>query len=245
MTTVADLGTCPFGAARKQLPPGRVIPPRLVWACSLGFRLRPRRQSCAAASEKKAGVVEHLEVFDHAGLLVNEPPTRPGCPSSSHPTNSTEVLRGVSYKLTKDSTCSFHCMTRDLESKSIRRRIAAALTPTQAAALLSGVGMVRENSKGGRWPGCKVDGKEGDFLSPGHSRECRSFMSFSTGELGLFSDYREEKSHTSPLASWYTESVWRVSARPKILNETAASSFAFLSAHHLPSQFPENVKPCR
>ena len=23
---------------------------------------------------KKAGVVEHLEVFDHAGLLLNEPP---------------------------------------------------------------------------------------------------------------------------------------------------------------------------
>jgi hypothetical protein len=41
-------------------------------ACSIGSSLvfviilRQRK--------KKAGVVEHLEVLDHAGLLVNEPP---------------------------------------------------------------------------------------------------------------------------------------------------------------------------
>jgi len=32
--------------------------------------LHPRRPSCATASEKKAGVAEHPEVFGHAGLLV-------------------------------------------------------------------------------------------------------------------------------------------------------------------------------
>jgi hypothetical protein len=36
----------------------------------------------ATASEKKAGVVEHPEVFDRAGLLVNEPPGMPGLPFS-------------------------------------------------------------------------------------------------------------------------------------------------------------------
>jgi hypothetical protein len=30
--------------------------------------------SFSTAKKKKAGVVEHPEVFDHAGLLVNEPP---------------------------------------------------------------------------------------------------------------------------------------------------------------------------
>jgi hypothetical protein len=30
--------------------------------------------------QKKAGVVEHREVFDHAGLLVNEPPGLAGLP---------------------------------------------------------------------------------------------------------------------------------------------------------------------
>ena len=40
---------------------------------------------------KKADVAEHPEVFDHVGLLVNEPPgTRPGCSLSSHPTVSLE-----------------------------------------------------------------------------------------------------------------------------------------------------------
>jgi len=31
-------------------------------------------------NRKKAGVVEYPEVFDHAGLLVNEPPGAAGLP---------------------------------------------------------------------------------------------------------------------------------------------------------------------
>jgi hypothetical protein len=34
----------------------------------------------ARPSEKKAGVVEHPEVFDHAGILVNGPPGPAGLP---------------------------------------------------------------------------------------------------------------------------------------------------------------------
>jgi hypothetical protein len=30
--------------------------------------------------QKKAGVVERLQAFDHAGLLVNEPPSQAGLP---------------------------------------------------------------------------------------------------------------------------------------------------------------------
>ena len=36
------------------------------------------RSACAAESEKKADVVEHLEAFRHVGLLFNEPPGRAG-----------------------------------------------------------------------------------------------------------------------------------------------------------------------
>ena len=38
--------------------------------------------SHATASEKKAGVAEHPEVFDHAGILVNGPPGTAGLPFS-------------------------------------------------------------------------------------------------------------------------------------------------------------------
>ncbi len=31
--------------------------------------------------QKKTGVVEHPQAFDHAGLLVNEPPGAAGLPS--------------------------------------------------------------------------------------------------------------------------------------------------------------------
>ena len=55
--------------------------PWSIWACPWGFLLCHRRPSCAirsetcaAASEKKAGVAEHLEVFGHAGLLVRRAP---------------------------------------------------------------------------------------------------------------------------------------------------------------------------
>ena len=40
---------------------------------------------------KKADVAEHPKVFNHVGLLVNEPPGQPGCPSSSRPTISCQV----------------------------------------------------------------------------------------------------------------------------------------------------------
>jgi hypothetical protein len=33
-----------------------------------------------AHEQKKTGVVEHLEVFDHAGILVNGPPGMAGLP---------------------------------------------------------------------------------------------------------------------------------------------------------------------
>jgi hypothetical protein len=44
---------------------------------------------------KKADVVEHLEVFDHAGLLFNEPVAAATCPSFSHPTTSIHILNGA------------------------------------------------------------------------------------------------------------------------------------------------------
>jgi len=39
------------------------------------FRLRPIR---ASSCEKKTGVAEHPQGFDHVGLLVNEPPRPAG-----------------------------------------------------------------------------------------------------------------------------------------------------------------------
>jgi len=43
-------------------------------------------------SPKKADVAEHPWVFDHVGLLVNEPVAAATCPSSSHPT---QILTGA------------------------------------------------------------------------------------------------------------------------------------------------------
>jgi hypothetical protein len=37
-----------------------------------------RRSKWDRIRKKKAGVVEHLQAFDHAGLLVNEPPGQTG-----------------------------------------------------------------------------------------------------------------------------------------------------------------------
>jgi len=51
--------------------------------------------------KKKADVVEYPEVFDHVGLLRNEPPGMPGCPSSSHPTISIQVLIGADLKFSR------------------------------------------------------------------------------------------------------------------------------------------------
>jgi hypothetical protein len=40
---------------------------------------------CRRKVIKKADVAENPKVFDHVGLLVNEPPGEPGCSLFSHP----------------------------------------------------------------------------------------------------------------------------------------------------------------
>jgi hypothetical protein len=47
---------------------------------SIGFVAGDRRPSLVASGEKKADVVEHPEVFDHVGLLVDGPPGGAGLP---------------------------------------------------------------------------------------------------------------------------------------------------------------------
>jgi hypothetical protein len=49
---------------------------------------------------KKTDVVEHPKVFDHVGLLVNEPPGEPVCSLFSHPTTSTQHVSGSAFKVT-------------------------------------------------------------------------------------------------------------------------------------------------
>ncbi len=39
-----------------------------------------RRSMWDRIRKKKSGVAEHLQAFDHAGLLVNEPPGQAGLP---------------------------------------------------------------------------------------------------------------------------------------------------------------------
>jgi hypothetical protein len=46
-------------------------------------------------------VAEHWKVFAHVGLLINEPPARPGCPLFSHPTTEIQNLFGVNEWCTK------------------------------------------------------------------------------------------------------------------------------------------------
>jgi hypothetical protein len=43
-------------------------------------RLGTGTEKSAPSGRKKTGVVEHPRVFDHAGLLVNEPPGIAGLP---------------------------------------------------------------------------------------------------------------------------------------------------------------------
>ena len=43
--------------------------------------------------KKKADVNEPPEGFNHVGLLVNQPPARPGCPSMSHPKLKSVICR--------------------------------------------------------------------------------------------------------------------------------------------------------
>jgi hypothetical protein len=54
----------------------------------------------APPNVKKAGVVEHLEVFDHPGLLVNEPPADGVLlfESSSGSTNSPFCYKDHNYE---------------------------------------------------------------------------------------------------------------------------------------------------
>jgi hypothetical protein len=49
---------------------------------------------------KKADVAENPKVFDHVGLLLNEPPGEPGCSLSSHPTTSTQLFSSSEFKCT-------------------------------------------------------------------------------------------------------------------------------------------------
>jgi hypothetical protein len=53
--------------------------------------LRPSR----APAAKKADAAEYPQVFDHVGLLFNEPVAAATCPSSSHPTILISVILGV------------------------------------------------------------------------------------------------------------------------------------------------------
>jgi hypothetical protein len=46
-------------------------------------------------------MVERPEVFDHAGLLVNEPPSKPGCPLSSRPMSSAHLFVELTCSLTQ------------------------------------------------------------------------------------------------------------------------------------------------
>jgi hypothetical protein len=84
--------------------------------------LVPPRRDCPALlqSKKKAGVAEHPEVFDHAGLLVNGPPALPGCPLASHPTTSILSPDGARFKVRRLTSCdlqSIYCTGRGGQSK--------------------------------------------------------------------------------------------------------------------------------
>lgn len=76
-------------ASGKRLPPGRSAGLRLNWTSPSGSSL-----VVALVSEnrkKKADVAEHPRVFDHVGLLFNEPVATATCPSLSHPTASKPI----------------------------------------------------------------------------------------------------------------------------------------------------------
>ncbi len=68
---------------------------------------------------KKTGVVQHPEVFDHAGLLVNGPPGKPGCPSSSRPTTSVHVSLGFVCSLTQANHSTVIVLSPSIRSKGI------------------------------------------------------------------------------------------------------------------------------
>jgi hypothetical protein len=48
---------------------------------------------------KKTDVAERPQASNHVGLLLNEPPGRPGCSLISHPTTSTPMFSGSEFKI--------------------------------------------------------------------------------------------------------------------------------------------------
>jgi hypothetical protein len=65
----------------------------VIWQLSNNrFGSRP---NTAAERQKKADVAENPKVFDHVGLLVNEPPANPGCSLFSHPTRSSSGRHAI------------------------------------------------------------------------------------------------------------------------------------------------------
>jgi hypothetical protein len=65
---------------------------------------------------KKADVAEHPWGFDQVGLLLDEPPDQPGCPSLSLPMSSIGVFRGwMQVRIT--SATVLYCAYKDLNSK--------------------------------------------------------------------------------------------------------------------------------
>ena len=66
----------------------------LAWIELVHRILRFFAERCRTTENKKADVAEHPKVFNHVGLLANEPPARASCPSSSHPTKSSRRFYG-------------------------------------------------------------------------------------------------------------------------------------------------------
>ena len=62
-------------------------------------------RGAAPPKTKKAHVAEYRRVFGHVGLLVNEPPVRPSCSSSSHPSR----LLKLSHSMARDGRGKIRC----------------------------------------------------------------------------------------------------------------------------------------
>ena len=85
-TTVTDLGVWPVAVAEMRWQLGQPVEPWSKWAVPSISLLVACHHLRAVEAKKKADVVEHPKVFDHVGLLLNEPPGGPGCSLSSRPT---------------------------------------------------------------------------------------------------------------------------------------------------------------
>jgi hypothetical protein len=62
------------------VPPERFVRPSTHGVYPSRFNLGEHNRRAPPQKKRKAGVVESPEVFDPAGLLVNEPPGRTGLP---------------------------------------------------------------------------------------------------------------------------------------------------------------------